>query len=69
MTISNYFYHFIDSKGDEQEQKDSKNDTNETEEDNVSDEPIHLAHFEPKFRYLEPLADPRAADLFWCRLD
>ena len=53
MTISNYFYHFIDSKGDEQEQKDSKNDTNETEEDNISDEPIHFntENVGPAYKY------------------
>ena len=31
-----------------------------------SNEDIHWAHFEPITRPLKPLADYRAADLFWC---
>ena len=34
-----------------------------------SDEDIPLTYFEPEIRPPEPLTDPRAADLFWCRLD
>ena len=34
-----------------------------------SNEDIHWTHIEPKNRPLKPLADHRAADLFWCGPD